>query len=85
MGFTVRCLNELPSRFQEFFKTKIDKIRNIFNTVLNNPYTNVASLKVFEKATASEVCKMMMNSPNKSCELDSIPTCFLFFYIRKIY
>ena len=69
---------ELPSKFQEFFETKIDKIRKNFDTVLlNNPHTNVASLKVFEKATASEVRKVIMNSPNKSCEIDSIPTWLL--------
>ena len=43
----------------------------------NNPHTNVASLKVFEKATASEVRKVIMNSPNKSYEIDSIPTWLL--------
>ena len=69
---------ELPSNFQEFFGTKIDKIRKNFDTVLlNNPHTNVASLKVFEKATAIEVRKVIMNSPNKSCEIDSIPTWLL--------
>ena len=69
---------ELPSKFQEFFETKIDKIRKNFDTVLlSNPHTNVASLKVFEKATASEVRKVIMNSPNKSCEIDSIPTWLL--------
>ena len=69
---------ELPSKFQEFFETKIDKIRKNFDTVLlNNPHTNVASLKVFEKATASKVRKVIMNSPNKSCEIDSIPTWLL--------
>ena len=69
---------ELPSKFQEFFETKIDKIRKNFDTVLlNNPHTNVASLKVFEKATASEVRKVIMNSPNKACEIDSIPTWLL--------
>ena len=56
---------KLPSKFQEFFETKINKIRKNFDTVLlNNPHTNVASLKVFEKATASEVRKVIMNSPN---------------------
>ena len=65
---------ELPSKFQEFFEIKIDKIRKKIDTVLlNNPHTNVASLKVFEKTTASKVRKMIMNSPNKSCEIDSIP------------
>ena len=69
---------ELPSKFQEFFETKINIIRKNFDTVLlNNPHTNVASLKVFEKATASEVRKVIMNSPNKSCELDSITTWLL--------
>ena len=75
---TVAYPCELPSKFQEFFETKIDKIRNKFDTVLlNNPHTNVASLKVFEKATAIEVRKVIMNSPNKSCEIDSIPTWLL--------
>ena len=76
---------ELPSKFQEFFETKIDKIRKKFDTVLlNNPHTNLASLKVFEKAAASEVRKVIMNSPSKSCEIDSIPTWLCIGMYRRI-
>ena len=40
--------------------------------------TRVNSLRVsFEPVTADEVKKIIMSSPNKSCELDSLPTVLL--------
>ena len=68
--------------FASHFKDKISVIQSTFTG--NTPHTVHADfpqlnfqLASFEPATTTEVRKIIMSSPSKSCDLDPIPTILL--------
>ena len=75
-------MKSLCDSFSSHFKDKISLIRSAFpdhtlSTVnVDSPRVNILVVS-FEPATAGEVKKIMMYSPNKSCDLDPLPTVLL--------
>ena len=75
-------IKSLCGSFSTHFKDKISLIRSAFpdhtlSTVnVDSPLVNTF-LVSFEPATADEVKKIIMSSPNKSCYLDPLPTVLL--------
>ena len=79
------CQKELAQRFNDYFVTKISKIRQdldviptsstyiLPNVISDNP----TSLESFMPATEDEIYKLVTSSPLKSCALDPIPTWML--------
>ena len=72
----------LCNSFSSHFKDKISLIRSAFPgytlSTVNVDSPRVNSLLVsFEPATVDEVKKIIMSSPNKSCDLDPLPTVLL--------
>ena len=69
---------ELAGMFSDFFVQKIVKIRNSICT--DSPVPNVpsnathCSFLTFESVTIEQVRKLITGSPNKTCDLDPIPT-----------
>ena len=75
-------MKSLCDSFSSLFKDKISLIRSAFPdhtlSTVNVASPRANSLLVsFEPATADEVKKIIMSSPNKSCELDPLPTVLL--------
>ena len=80
--------DELAQDFNTFFINKVEGIRkdisehalsqaNSKHSNDNNPTAETCSLTHFRPTTEEEVEKIIMQSPNKSCELDPIPTWLL--------
>ena len=79
------CQKKLAQRFNDYFVTKISKIRQdldviptsstyiLPNVISDNP----TSLESFMSATEDEIYKLVTSSPSKSCALDPIPTWML--------
>lgn len=77
---------ELSNKFAHFFINKVTTIRNVlsqqhsFNRELSlaedTPF-NGEPLVCFKRTTNDEVFKIISKSPNKSCELDPLPTHIL--------
>ena len=72
----------LCDSFSSHFNDKISIIRSAFPdhtlSTVNVDSPRVNSLLVsFEPATVDEVRKIIMSSPNKSCDLDPLPTVLL--------
>ena len=63
------------------FDNKIKNIRDKLNigvpTTTNQQLQDEQSTYVLEPATEEEMRRIFMKSPNKSCELDHIPTWLL--------
>ena len=63
------------------FDNKIKNIRDKLNigvpTTTNQQLQDEQSIYVLEPATEEEIRRIIMKSPNKSCELDPIPTWLL--------
>ena len=81
----------LAESFSEFFTDKIAKIRESLVTTQDDHSdaeialpSNVNSLSSFPPATEDEVRRIVMKSPNKSCELDPIPTWLLKLCIEEL-
>ena len=84
-----RCLPEcisigqLATRFGSFFIDKITAIRSAFPDApisedIPIPDTSdMCTLSSFQPASMEEIRRLIMASPNKSCELDPIPTPLL--------
>ena len=75
-------IKSLCDSFSSHFNDKISLIHSAFPdhtfSTVNVASPRVNSLLVsFEPATADEVKKIIMSSPNKSCELDPLPTVLL--------
>ena len=75
-------IKSLGDSFSSHFNDKIRLIRSAFLdhtlSTVNVASPRVNSLLVsFEPATADEVKTIIMSSPNKSCELDPLPTVLL--------
>ena len=74
---------DLANTFSLFFVTKIENIRRSFPTVSailsqtqphNDPHCR---LSVFEPTCVTEIKKLIMKSPSKSCEVDPVPTLLM--------
>ncbi|XP_077985142.1 uncharacterized protein LOC144439783 [Glandiceps talaboti] len=75
---------EIAERFSNFFVDKIKTIRvNLQNQACGNYTTNQSTndastkLVIFEPTNEDELRKIITRSPNKSCNLDPIPTSIL--------
>ena len=79
---THASIKSLCNSFSSHFKDKISLIRSAFtdhtsDTVnADSPQLN-SQLTSFQPATTTEVRKIIMSSPNKSCDLDPLPTILL--------
>ena len=79
------CLSlvDLAERFSSYFVNKIQLIRAAFPsaTTANDDHEfirpNFPDLNVFPLASEEEVRRIIMAAPNKSCDLDPIPTPLL--------
>ena len=73
----------LANDFLDFFQSKIAKIRENFTEQNSNPMIFDArksissTLNELRPVTETDVIKVIRKSPNKSCELDPIPTYLL--------
>ena len=77
------CQKELAQRFNDYFVTKISKIRQDLDVIptsstyiLPNVISDT-SLESFMPATEDEIYKLVTSSPSKSCALDPIPAWML--------
>ena len=76
---------ELADRFNNYFIDKITKIRSVLlekhshlpSYVKVEATPNITTLSRFCNLSQQEVRKMILATPNKSCELDPIPTDLL--------
>ena len=78
------CQKELAHRFNDFFISKIAKIRKDLDAIVpaSSCVLDVTSefatpLESFAHATEDEIYKLVSSSPSKSCTLDPIPTWML--------
>jgi hypothetical protein len=80
---TTTSAEELANKFSDFFQTKIDQIRKNISVSVDIPVLDAdtlfegISLHDFPQTTEEEVKKIINKSPNKSCELDPLPTWLL--------
>ena len=80
---TVFPLIDLPKRFLDFFKDKIETIRNKLDVLSSNPpaCTELSfhgrPLTHFRPVTEDFVRRTILSSPLKTCELDAFPTPLL--------
>ena len=80
---TVFSLIDLPKRFLDFFKNKIETIRNKLDVLSFNPpaCTELSfhdrPLTHFRPVTEDFVRRTILSSPLKTCELDVFPTPLL--------
>ena len=76
---TVFPLIDLPKRFLDLFKNKIETIRNKLNVLSSSPpaCTELSfhgrSLTHFRPVTEDFVRRTILTSPSKTCELDALP------------
>ena len=81
-------LNELPKVFNEFFISKITKIRSAFD--LDFPHSVSIKtfsgdvLSAFKLLSEKEVKALILSAPAKSCSLDPIPASILFSNIDSV-
>jgi hypothetical protein len=76
---------DTAQQFSDFFVDKIEKIRNEINFTMESQSKTVDDEDIFSKKTLTEmtpasieeVKSIIMHAPNKSCELDPIPTWLL--------
>ena len=76
---------ELANRFIKFFNDKIDTLRTSFRTDANSdaemePLASV-TLNNLISATSDEIRDVIASCPNKSCQLDPIPSWFMKQYV----
>ena len=80
---TVFPLIDLPKRFLDFFKDKIETIRNKLDVLSSNPPActefsfHGRPLTHFRPVTEDFVRRTILSSPLKTCELDAFPTPLL--------
>ena len=75
-----RKIEKLPTHFMDFFEEKIKDIRRNFQIMSSTTYperNDEQCLYVLDPATDAEIYSIVMKSPNKSCDLDPIPTWLL--------
>ena len=72
----------LPDKFNEFFLHKTDDIRRIFNPdrpIPTNPVEFSGTVFAeFQPVTEDFLKTVVQEMPQKSCDLDPIPTCVLY-------
>ena len=68
--------SHLANRFDAFFKSKIDNIRQHFNLNVDSREQILSNIELSEMrpATIEEVRKLITSCSNKSCEMDPVPT-----------
>ena len=68
---------DLPQRFCDFFVTKIKQIREDLDSCPHDPPSffkfDGPQLSMFEPVTEELICRLISQSPTKSCTLDPIP------------
>ena len=75
--------DELPDAFNDYFATKISNIRERFSDTTDeafeydSPANIQTAMTAYRPLSEHEIYKILMASPNKSCELDPIPTSLL--------
>ena len=75
-------IKSLCNSFSSHFKEKISQLHSAFTDhtsdiiKADSPQLNY-QLASFEPATTAQVRKIIMSSPNKSCDLDPLPTVLL--------
>ena len=79
---THASIESLCNSFSSHFKDKISLIYSAFtdhtSDTVNADSPQISSqLTSFEPATTTEVRKIIMSSPSKSCDLDQLPTILL--------
>ena len=76
-------LEELSSKFCDFFSVKIQSIRDSLRGGVGHETTAelpahapdpVPSMAVFEPATESEILRLIRQAPSKQCSSDPLPT-----------
>ena len=73
----------LPQQFACYFTDKISNLRssitNVSNFTPHFPQSTHSSdeLSSFTPASTDEIIKVVLDSPDKQCDLDPIPTSFL--------
>ena len=81
-------LQELAERFSQFFEDKILKLRNeLDSSSLGQSFeeqTTTHCLEEFQPTTSEEIVKVLTESPNKSCELDKVPTWMLKTFLKEL-
>ena len=69
---------DLPQRFCDFFVTKIKQIREDLDSCPHDPPSffkfDGPQLSMFEPVTEELICRLISQSPTKSCTFDPIPT-----------
>ena len=79
------CEEELPAAFSDYFRNKVEGLRdeldsvtcdNVNDSLLDKPFSEVPLVR-FDEISESEVEKIILASPPKSCSLDPIPTTIL--------
>ena len=80
---------ELASRFNNFFINKIPKIRELLQNQPSSDYiqpTLASTLPTISEfhPLSEEVCKFVLKSSSKSCEVDPIPTHLLKFILLAV-
>ena len=69
---------DLPQRFCDFFVTKMKQIREDLDSCTNDPPSffkfDGPQLSMSEHVTEELICRLIFQSPTKSCILDTIPT-----------
>ena len=80
-------MNALPTHFLQFFEQKIKLIRQTcINSEPHTYQTREEELCIhdLEPATEAEIKNIIKMNPNKSCELDLIPTWLLKSFIEEL-
>ena len=72
---THALIKSLCNSFSSHFKDKISLIHSAFTDHTSD--TVNSQLTSFQPATTTEVRKIIMSSPSKSCDLDPLPTILL--------
>ena len=73
----------LPTKFASFFSEKVSNLRSSIadstgtSAHIPNPNPSCESLSYFKPATVEEVAKLILESQDKCCSLDPIPTSLL--------
>ena len=86
---------ELANRFNKFFVDKVDKIRRGLEEEIANDNVNILDLheqvttgveplEQFQPVGYEYLCKVIVESNNKSCELDPLPTKLVKEYMEQI-
>ena len=70
---------DIANKFSAYFTEKIDAIRTPLDLIDDSepnysPFFTGNTMCAFEEVSIEEVRKIIISAPNKSCELDALPT-----------